>query len=326
MTQICPWGKVRFLNVPGRGLTPAAGSCKFPSSIKILILVVALVASGARLVMGAPEATLDLDEIPAKGATRVWSPLFQACWDQLHQAQVGKIEKVEPPNELISRLQKFQWDEKKVMPKDGYAVYVGPTTQALTDEAEASIKKKFEVEVDLGEVSEIPGGKSAFGFLLRDLKFEKKFYRSKNSGLEFRSGDGKKHLVEYFGCAGSYSGAFHEHVKVLHYENAGASFMVSVSTETEGESLVIYRPENRCSFREGIEKVKGRMGAPLEGGFGSLQDGAIHRRDVLKIPSLELETDTDFSAQLKGGIFSAGNKEGSVVDRESLSKDGVQIV
>ena len=43
----------------------------------------------------------------ASTQTIVWTPLFQATWDRLNETHGGKPVKIDPPNELISRLDTF---------------------------------------------------------------------------------------------------------------------------------------------------------------------------------------------------------------------------
>ena len=255
---------------------------------------------------GAPACILSIDEIPSKGATQVWSPLFQASWEKLNAIQGGELEKVVPPNALIKKLEEFEWQAESVMPKDGYAVYAGPATQEFARETAASIKEKFEIEIDASRVPTIPQGKAAYGILLRDLKFKKKFFRSRKQALEFRARTGKSHKVEFFGTAGSHSGGYGDFVKVLHYDPGASSFILSVATDREGENLIVYRPDLECSFRIAMERVKKALEKPLSGPSGSLKDGLLHRKDVIKIPYVTVDADTDFTEQLSGGLHYAG--------------------
>ena len=242
--------------------------------MKHVALIASLLLTAHSLATGAPECILSIDEIPPKGATQVWSPLFQACWEKLNETQGVELEKVVPLNDLITKLEGFKWQAEEVMPKDGYAVYAGPATQEFARETAASIKKRFDIEIDSSRVPTIPQGKAAYGILLRELKFEKKFFRSRNKALEFRARTGKTYIV--------------------------------VATDKKGENLIVYRPDRECSFRDAIERVTKAVKDPLSGPYGSLKHGSLHRKDVVKIPYVTIDADTDFTAQLSGGLHYAG--------------------
>jgi hypothetical protein len=156
-------------------------------------------------------------------------------------------------------------------------------------------------------VPTVPRGKAAYGILLRDLKFEKKFFRSRKKALGFRTRTGETHMVEFFDTAGIRSGGYGDHVKVLHYEPDGPSFSLSIATDREDEKLIVYRPDQECSFRLAIERVKKAMSAPLSGRYGSVKDGSLHRKDIVKIPYLTVDADTNFTGQLSGDLHYAGD-------------------
>jgi len=53
------------------------------------------------------------DETLPANNTVVWSPLFQAAWDELNAKCGGAPDRVEPPNPLMQKLDSFQWDAPK---------------------------------------------------------------------------------------------------------------------------------------------------------------------------------------------------------------------
>ncbi len=274
--------------------------------MKNIGFAICLLIASLPWISAAPESLLSIDELPPKGTTQVWSPLFQASWEKLTELHAGKLAKVEPANAFIAKLEAFSWQADKVMPQDGYAVYAGPATQKFAQDTAAAIKKQFDVSIDPNRVPIIPGGNVAYGILVRDLKFEKKFFLSRNNALEFRSTKNKPQKVKYFGTAGKLSEEYSQYVKVLQYDDEGSSFLLSIATDKDGENLMIYRPSEPCSFGDAFEHVKKAKKAPLTGGFGGVRDPSLHRQDVVKIPYITLKADTDFTAQLKGNIFYAG--------------------
>lgn len=274
--------------------------------MKHILLIASLLLIRPPLAMGAPECILSINEVPPKGATQVWSPLFQASWEKLNAIQGGKLEKVIPPNALIKELEEFEWKAEAVLPADGYAVYAGPATREFARETVASIKEKFKIDIEGNPLPPIAQGKAAYGILLRDLKFKKKFFRSQKQALEFKARTGKVHKVEFFGTTGNHSNGYGNFVKVLHHDPKSSSFTLSVATDAEGENLIIFCPSQECSFRVAMEHVKKALKNPLSGPYGSLKDGSLHQKDVVKIPYVTIDAESDFTKQLSGSLHYAG--------------------
>lgn len=253
------------------------------------------------------KTVLDPGKAPLPAETRVWSPLFQAGWDQLNKEHGGLPERVVPANPVITKLDKFQWDEKAVMPNGDYAIYSGPATARFAREVAGKVKKRFGWDMELFEGPEIDGGKAVYGILVRDLQFQRSFFRSKKKPLEFQDGKGKKFKVSFFGTVGQFSDRYGKTVSVLSHNRQTGAFVMQIATKREGDSLVICRPEKAMSFAEGIEEVLAAKATPLNGTYGSLKDGSLHRYDVVKIPYLTLDTNADLTPLLKGVRHYPGN-------------------
>jgi len=63
-----------------------------------------------------------------EGETVVWSPLFQATWDAMNKEIGGKAKKIDPPNELMARLDAFDWKADAVMPEGAWKTWAGEAT------------------------------------------------------------------------------------------------------------------------------------------------------------------------------------------------------
>ena len=278
-----------------------------------------------------PPAVLDMGKMPSPGESLVWSPLFQACWDKLGAMHAGKMEKVEPANALIDLLNQTQWKKDDVMPKDGYELYAGPATKEFADATAAEIQKKFGVKSTPPEFSTTPGGIVVHGILVRNLNFQKTFYRSEKKPLDFKDSTGTNHKVTFFGIAGNRSGSYLEQVKVIDYKEDGKSFILTIATDKDDESIVIYRPEQAMSFEGAIAHVETASKTPFAGPDGSLTDGALHRNDTIKVPCLTLNANTKFTSQLKGSIYYAGDPvpwqitTAYQITRFELSEKGAKI-
>lgn len=253
------------------------------------------------------QAILNISKLPQQGETLVWSPLFQASWDKMNSLHEGKPEKVEPPNPLITSLNQFQWNMDEVMPKDGYAVFAGPSTSEFAKATADQIKQQFGIDMTPSRLPTNPRGHAIYGVLLRNLNFQKPFFRSRKKPLEFKDSHDDSHHVSFFGTVGSHSDNFGKHVKVLSYKNQGKSFTLSIATDHKDEKLIIYRPEQALSFQTAIDRVHTAIQAPLTGPYGSVNDGNLHNKDTVKIPYLTLKSDTDFTTQLQGNRYYTDN-------------------
>ena len=89
-----------------------------------------------------------------EGETVVWSPLFQATWDAMNKENGGKPEKIEPPNELMARLDAFDWKADAVMPEGAWKTWAGIATPdflnrvnmeaaQMTGEAEGAVPSQW---------------------------------------------------------------------------------------------------------------------------------------------------------------------------------------
>ena len=308
-------------------------SCEYPlmKNHRLRLPIVLAMVACFDVAIAAPECVLELDQVPAKNVTQVWSPLFQATWEQLMALHAGKLVNVEPPNERIKGLQEFSWERGKVMPENAYAVFAGPATKEFAFDTADAIKKKFGVVIDPSAMQGRPNGHAVFGILLRELRFARGFYRSRKNPLPFESGDGKKHDVAFFGTAGSYSGQFEDHVKVLAYKDHGASFVLSIETQHEGEDVVIYRPPQSVGFRAAIESVNAARLVPLSGQYGSIDNGSLHRKDTVAIPYLTIDARTEFASELSGALHFEGEKAPWLISRAyqmtqfELLEDGARV-
>ena len=74
-------------------------------------------------------AILNVEAVPEKGQTLVWSPLFQAGWDRLNAQFDKKLGQASPPNALIDQLDNMQWDEAATLPKGDYLSLAGASNQ-----------------------------------------------------------------------------------------------------------------------------------------------------------------------------------------------------
>ncbi len=77
--------------------------------------------------------------------TVIWSSLFQAAWDQFNTRFAAPLDRVEPPNEIMAKLDPFKWEAAKVMPEGSWKTWSGPANagflQKVKKQAFAMTKK-----------------------------------------------------------------------------------------------------------------------------------------------------------------------------------------
>lgn len=256
----------------------------------ILVLFPASAFSAAEIV-----AIAHPDEKLPNDKTVVWTPLFQAAWDDLHQG-LGAPVKVDPPNALMERLDHFKWDAKTVMPCDRWKVWSGEATQQLIDKANAEAARMLGEKTGPFKCVPRPDSRIALGLLDRDLIFKKPLHRAVDSPLEFRSSDGSKSEVRFFGTRREFSAGYYDVVRVLAYQEGTHALQIASDSD---DCVVLYLPEKPVGLSEACEKLRGWRANPLKGAWGSAQDSSLHETDDVRIPVLKLENTTDFVSDLQ---------------------------
>jgi len=220
----------------------------------------------------------------------VWSPLFQAAWDDLHRG-LGAPVKIDPPNALMDRLDHFTWKADAVMPRDHWKVWAGDATKDLIDKANAEAARMTGEKKGPFQIEPRPNARIALGLLDRDLVFKKPLHRSVDAPLVFHSAVGTKPKVRFFGTRRKASGGYGGVVRVLAYQ--AGSHALQIASDAD-DSAVLYLPEKPVSFIESCAKLREWRSMKLAGAYGSAQDPALHEKDDVRIPVLKLANTTDF--------------------------------
>ncbi len=248
------------------------------------------------------EAVAHPEEAFDASQTVLWTPLFQAAWDDSWRGM--RLERVEPPNALMTLLDSFKWDAQAVSPVSGWKVWAGSAT------AEFIARVNAEAAPMTGEAQSFPtapveNGRVAFGLLQRSLIFARPFYRSQQTPLSFQ-GKEKQTPVRFFGVRDKVSEFFRNSVRVLHYETGTHALHLAGS---DNEAAVLYLPREPVSFAAACANLRQWLSSPLEGEFGSATDSWLHAQDDVRIPLIKLEAKHDFQPRLQGARFYRGERE-----------------
>ncbi len=237
-------------------------------------------------------------------STVVWSPLFQAAWDQLNASLGGPPDRVDPPNKLMAELDAFRWETAKVMPEGSWKAWCGPATQDFLKQVNieaAAITKESEEPFVLK--SETNSSLAIFGILNREVEFQHAFFRSTKIPMTFHS-LGMDHPVRFFGVRDELAGKFAGSVRVLAWRPVDGSHALQITCKQADDALILYLPPRGQDFATACHwlrtwRSRFQPDAALTNGWN---DSFIHRGDEIQIPYVKLESKADFTSQL-GGSF-----------------------
>ncbi len=260
---------------------------------RFLLLAMFLISS----VRGEIVTVLEPSEKMPEKKTVVWSPLFQAMWDEMNLNLGGKPSKIEPPNELMTRLDDFEWESEKVMPVGSWKVWAGKADEGFLKKVNAEAAEltgEKDGPFEMGDWS--PGTLACFGLLDREVEFEKELYESKKAPLAFRF-EKEVSNISFFGVRGRLAENYGRSIRVLAYSNK--SHAVEISCNEVDDKVVLYLPAEGEDFKTACEQIKKMREDPV---VSMLHDG-----DDLRIPYVSLSVTSDLVSQLVGTRFYGGD-------------------
>ncbi len=294
----------------------------------LLVSFLMLVTSDAEvLTVAHPSVEFSSDK------TVVWSPLFQATWDAIKEKTGGQPAKIEPPNELMTKLDSFVFDAKSVMPENCWKVWAGPATQdfltQVNREAAAITKEKdgpFRME------GGPQGSVAAFGLLDREIEYDRALYRSQKKAMNFVTSTGPVAL-QFFGVAGEQSAGFGETIRVLSYEPDKKSHAVELLCEKATESVIFYLPPAIQNFSTACDTIRAwkRDYKPGHELWGEIGDPGFHKNDSLRVPYVNLDVTAEFPELLtslryaKNGVVPWRIYRAEQVTRFDLHEKGAKV-
>jgi len=236
-----------------------------------------------------------------KDGTVVWSPLFQATWDAMNAKMGGKPKKIEPPNELMARLDAFEWKADDVMPEGRWKTWAGEASADFLEQVNkeaAELTGEAKGPFTLGEG--IPGTIACFGLLDREVEFEKPFHKSSGIPLKF----GKEKIeVRFFGTKGDLADMYGDAVKVLAYRPVDGSHALEISCKDADDKVILYLPPAEQDFATACKWIREwrkthDSNAELP---GSWNDRRLHEGDEVRIPYVSLDVSNDLAGELQSG-------------------------
>ncbi len=240
-------------------------------------------------------------ELPAD-KTVVWSPLFQATWDGLNHRMGGKPVKIVPPNQLMAKLDDFEWQADQTLPPGSWKVWAGETTpeflESVNREA-AQMTGEAQGPFTLG--NPIRGSLACYGLLDREVEFEIPFIKSRRQPLLF--GDAQK-PVRFFGARGE-STAGYATTKVLAFRPKDGSHALEVSCKGIDDKLILYLPPQPQDFQTACKWLREwrKTWRDDKATRDRWNDTRLHEGDDIRIPYVTLDTKSDFAPQLQGGRY-----------------------
>lgn len=264
--------------------------------MKVLAILLTLPLHAEVASVAHPEQPLPADR------TVVWSPLFQAAWDQLNAKHGGPAVKVDTPNPLIAKLDCFRWESVKVMPKGGWKAWAGPVTRDFTDKVNAEAAKLLgKPEGPFKLENESPGALCFYGVLARSVEFHEAFHRSSKKALSFTTASGPKN-VQFFGSSGETSASYGDSVRVLAWRPVDKSHALQIRGKLDDDTVILYLPPTSQDFATACRWIRTWRGQYRQEPerAGAWDDVGLHERDVVQVPYLKLDAVANFTPELQG--------------------------
>jgi hypothetical protein len=265
----------------------------------------------------------------SSGQTTVWTGALQSAFDRMLGSKSSKtLDRVEPPNPLVTRMAGFSWKENAVLPKDGWFAVTGDASEKLADEA----NQKWQALAGEGpkpfKYNGVAGGRAAYVGMKRDFLFRKAFSPSGESRLSWGP---EKKPVRFFGARGEAAEDYAGSVRVLAFRPSERCMALQLLAKVGDDSLVLYQPAEAQPMIEAMRWVKTwRDGWDRhEGDELGWDDKTLHQADDLRVPEISLKAHADFRDDFKGAIWFKDSKIPSEVSQAvtdmKLEVDGLGV-
>lgn len=241
-------------------------------------------------------------DLPAN-RTVVWSPLFQATWDELNCRMGGKPVKITSPNALMAKLDAFEWQAEQTLPPGSWKVWAGEATQEFLESVNreaAQMTVEARGPFTLGDP--MPDSLACFGLLDREVEFETPFIKSARQPLLFQD---EKTPVRFFGAPGEFAERYAATTRVLAYRPKDGSHALEVSCKGIDDKVILYLPPQPQDFQTACKWLHEwrKTWRDDKATRDRWNDTRLHEGDDIRIPYVTLDAKSDFAAQLEGGRY-----------------------
>lgn len=232
--------------------------------------------------------------------TVIWTPLWQAAWDALDEAeQGGGKPTVKPANKVTEMLDGFVWKADEVLPPSAWFLRTGPMNRELYDKANQETQQRWGVQPFTFSPAGLEQGHAALAMLSQQVTFVTPFERAIHTPLSFQSGHAKQR-VRFFGTMNAESlwG-----VRVIHYNGKERTFALEAKCKGSDERVIFYMPAKSSTFTESCQQVlKWKRSEVDEQEDGSLLQELLQTNEEIRIPYVSLHHAADFAPLLQGEL------------------------
>lgn len=242
--------------------------------------------------------------------TVVWTPLFQAAWDEMNEVLDGPPK--ESGSELMKALDQFDWDPKTVMPEGGWEAWAGLSTDARLSKARKRAAELFGEGVDfLPDFEPADGVILSFGAMLAEVDFEKELQDGEGRPMIFVDGSGRESSVKFFGVEQAKAEDYRRHVRVLAWRPHAGFMALELRGKDGGTgSVILFQPPEILDFSTAcrwLREWRSDWDLLSGGDHGKHTDRSLHLRDQIRVPKLTIVSDEKLEDRLRGSrIYSDG--------------------
>lgn len=246
--------------------------------------------------------TLDLNEVLPKGATTIWTPGFQRCWDELRgRFNLERINLVTPTSEVLDA---FEWDAKATIPIGTSISVVGGAGPEFARTANRIINQAFGPDtpkLNPKDWNSWPfNGISCLTVMKQRVEFELPFREYAPGPAPFTFLDGREELIRYFGSYGTLKPQYAGMGWVLAYEPS-EQIAIRLRLRDAEESMFLVMDSRIDSIGEAINLIR-RLGGNAKKPGSLLDDD-----DTLLVPHLSLSNQANFLPLLNGEFRGPGD-------------------
>lgn len=267
--------------------------------------------------------TAHLEEPIPAGKNVIYCATFQLAWNELRDSVIGEDVRLmnEPP--MVPVLNR-KLVTKDMLSEDSYVAMAGFATDNLLRQINNDLATKFGGQAPIVTREGLaPGDILAYGFLLKDLKFNPPFEDLRET-LRFNS-DGEEVPVAAFGIKEFYENQHSklgEQVSVLCYDSSQREFVIQLATDSEKDELILAKVTPKETLLRTIRAVQER----IQGGI----PGMLGYEDTLQIPKVDFNISHSYAQLIGKGFLNEGfamahiEKAGQDI-RFRLNERGVKI-